>query len=183
MTMLMVLCLPGWNLTRADDHSGALLPLVRASAKRILLAREVALFKWDNGTPVEDIAREQQVIETAARLASARGLDATFVANFFRAQIEANKTVQYSMVADWHRAGTAPAHPPINLPGVIRPQLDELAGTLLADLRETETLRSSKNCETAVAVTVEQYLKDEGRGFTPVESTALDRSMASFCAH
>jgi chorismate mutase len=149
----------------------------------VLLARDVALFKWDSGTPVEDITREQQVIETASRLATARGLDATFVANFFRAQIEANKTVQYSLLADWHRAGTAPTHSAINLAGVIRPQLDGLADTLLGDLKEAAPLRNSKNCETAVAVTVEQYLKDEGRGFTAVESIALDRSMASFCAH
>lgn len=179
----MVLCLPGCNLRRSDVRSEALLPLVAASAKRIILARDVALFKWDTGTPVEDTARERQVTETAARAAGARGLDAAFVANFFRAQIEASKIVQYSMLADWHRAGAAPAHSPISLAGVIRPQLDELGGILLDDLNKAAVLRNSKDCKTAVAVTVGQYLKDEERRFTPVESIALDRSMASFCDH
>jgi chorismate mutase len=48
------------------------------------------------------------------------------VSNFFRAQIEANKLVQYSLLAEWHRAGKAPDHTSVNLANAIRPELDRL---------------------------------------------------------
>lgn len=63
--------------------------IVRASAERIDLAREVALAKWDSGAAVEDLVREQQVIQAVVKAAPQRGLDESFVANFFRGQIEA----------------------------------------------------------------------------------------------
>jgi chorismate mutase len=72
--------------------------LASASAKRIVLARKVALSKWDNKSPVKDIDRENQEIDTAAKNAGERGLDEKYVAAFFRSQIEANKTVQYGLL-------------------------------------------------------------------------------------
>jgi chorismate mutase len=107
----------------AETPSERLQPLVGASAERIHLARQVALAKWDSGAAVEDLVREQQVIQSVIKAAPQRALDESFVANFFRAQIEANKTVQYVLLADWHRIGRAPEHPPINLGAAVRPQL------------------------------------------------------------
>lgn len=67
--------------------------LVGTSARRLAIAEQVALAKWDNGVPVEDASREDQVIVSAAKAGQSRGLDPTSVSNFFRAQIEANKLV------------------------------------------------------------------------------------------
>jgi len=107
----------------AETPSERLQPLDRASAERIDLARQVALAKWDSGAAVEDLAREQQVIQSVVEAAPQRGLDESFVANFFRDQIEANKTAQYVLLADWHRIGRAPDHSPINLGATVRPRL------------------------------------------------------------
>jgi chorismate mutase len=71
--------------TTAESHPEQLRPLVRDSAKRIAVAREVALAKWDSGAPVEDAKRENQVIETAVVTARQLGLSEKFVASFFRA--------------------------------------------------------------------------------------------------
>lgn len=170
------------NTARAeDDADELLLPLVQASAKRISLAREVALSKWDSGAPVEDVLREGQVIDSAAKAAAAHGLDEQFVRNFFRAQIEANKTVQYGLLTDWYRKGTAPVHSPIDLKTAIRSQLDELEVILLGDLKKAFPIRASDKCHAAVAIEVERYLAKEGKNLHTVESLALDRSLASFC--
>jgi chorismate mutase len=40
--------------------------LVDTSARRLLLAKQVALAKWDSRVPVEDPTREAQVITAAA---------------------------------------------------------------------------------------------------------------------
>jgi len=83
-------------------------PLVETSAQRLAIAELVALAKWDSGTAVEDAAREAQIIASTTKAAESRHLDAAWVSNFFRAQMEANKLVQYSLLAEWRRLGRAP---------------------------------------------------------------------------
>jgi chorismate mutase-like protein len=86
----------------ATDH---LQRLVEMSAQRLVIAEQIALAKWDSGTPVEDTFREAQIIASAIKVGESRGLDPATVSNFFRAQIEANKLVQYSLLAEWRRLG------------------------------------------------------------------------------
>jgi chorismate mutase len=121
------------------------------------------------------------VIETAVVTAKKRGLSEKFVASFFRAQIEANKTVQYGLLAQWYRDGKAPSHAQINLKETIRPKLDELQTRLLDDLGGTSAIRRSDDCHAETAVAVGVYLKSEGREMSALESVALDRSLATFC--
>src|SRR5215467_16389026 len=97
----------------AQSATDRLQRLVETSAQRLAIAEQVALAKWDSGTPVEDAAREAQVIASATEAAESRGLDAAWVSNLFRAQIEANKLVQYSLLAVWRRLGKAPDHMPV----------------------------------------------------------------------
>src|SRR5580704_15707829 len=89
----------GLGLMRAQTAIDMFQPLVATSSQRLAIAEQVALAKWDSKAPVEDSIREAQVIAEAVRAARLRGLDETQVANFFRAQIEANKLVQYSLLA------------------------------------------------------------------------------------
>src|ERR1700753_123897 len=96
----------GWAQTAGTQ----LQPLVETSARRLELAREVAFAKWDNGTAVEDPPREEHVIASAVTEGKTEGLDPAVVSRFFRAQIEANKAVQSSLLSTWHRLGKAPDH-------------------------------------------------------------------------
>ena len=166
----------------AENSSERLQPLVKASAERIDLAREVALAKWDSGAAVEDLVREQQVIQAVVKAAPQRGLDESFVPNFFRGQIEANKTVQYVLLADWHRVGRAPVHSSINLAATVRPQLDSLETEILDNLKNVSDIRESPNCQAALATAVGVYLKRQKDRTDNLDAIALDRSMASFCA-
>jgi chorismate mutase len=98
-----------------------------------------------------DVSREAQVIASAVRAGESRGLDQIRVSNFFREQIEANKLAQYSLLADWRRAGNAPDHTPINLANTIRSGLDRVQTKLIAELAETEGIRASASCPTDVS--------------------------------
>src|ERR1700754_5143083 len=93
---------------RAQTAVDQLQPIVETSARRLNLAREVAFAKWDNGAAVEDPPREQRVIASAVAEGKIDGLDPEVVSNFFRAQIEANKVVQSSLLSTWHKEGRAP---------------------------------------------------------------------------
>ena len=155
-------------------------PLVETSARRLVLAKQVALAKWDTQAPVEDLTRESQVITTAAKEGVSKGLDPTFVSNFFAAQIEANKLVQYSLLAEWHRAGGAPKHhQPVSLTEDIRPQLDQIGAALIAELVRTADIRANTSCQDDTAKAVRRYRAQRHLG--TLLGIALDQAMEANC--
>jgi len=165
----------------SGESNHTLQALVDISAQRLEIAEKVALAKWDSGAAVEDAPREAQVIQIAVKDGNALGLDSAQVEAFFRAQIEANKLVQYSLLADWQRQGTAPAHAPVDLVKEVRPQLDEIEKRLIAGLSGTVAARSAKTCHLDVARAVGDYLNAHNLKADSLDAVALDRSMAATC--
>ena len=179
LALVTAFALGGINMAHTQSVSDKLQGLVETSARRLAIAEQVALAKWDSGTAVEDMPREAQVIADAVKVGESKGLDGASVRNFFRAQIEANKLVQYSLLADWRRAGNAPAHEPINLASTIRPELDQVETALITELAETAAIRTSKTCRVDVAEAVGKYvLTHHSR---TLQAIAFDRAMAAFC--
>ncbi len=177
--MIFVLLLCG--IGAAYGQTNGLQPLVETSAHRLQIAEKVALSKWDSGAPVEDASREAQVIQGAVKDGEAKGLDPAFVENFFKAQIEANKVVQYSFLSTWQRLGAVPAHAPVNLVKEIRPELDEIQKQLIVELADTATARASKTCHADVAKSVGAYLQAQKLKTNSLQGIALDRAMAAAC--
>jgi chorismate mutase len=155
--------------------------LVETSAQRLIIAEQVALVKWDKGIPVEDASREGQVIVHAVTAGQSRGLDQQLVSNFFRAQIEANKLVQYALLAEWRRVGKAPDHRPVDLANTIRPELDEVDAALIAELEESTAIRASASCRVEIAKAVGRYLSAHRNSLGPLKAIALDRALALAC--
>jgi chorismate mutase len=173
------------RIARASAQStiGRLQPLVEVSARRLAIAEQVALAKWDSHAAVEDPHREAQVVMSAVKDGESKGLDGKFVAEFFRAQIEANKLVQYSLLAQWHRTGSAPAHKAINLDTAIRPELDKLQLELIRELAETKEIRTSPACPIYIAKAVGKYLQAHKRDDGTLQAIALDRALAATCTY
>jgi chorismate mutase len=164
------------NLSSTDQFGA----LVDASARRIQIARQVAFAKWDSHRSVEDQRREEEVISAAVAQGAARGLDRAFVARFFRAQIDASKFVQYALLSEWRRVGRAPQHAPFDLSRTIRPELDGIESRLIDELALTRNLRRSKSCGPDLNTAIISHLAQH-RNLTPVEVTALRRSLAPVC--
>jgi chorismate mutase len=171
--------LGGTNMAHTQSGIDKLQSLVKTSARRLAIAEQVALAKWDSGTAVEDVPREAQVITGAVKVGESKGLDEASVSSFFRAQIEANKLVQYSLLADWRRAGKSPTHEPINLLNTIRPELDQVQTDLITELADTTAMRASKTCRAEIAEAVGKYVSAHHSG--TLQAIALDRSMAAAC--
>jgi chorismate mutase len=171
-----------WGAASGQSGVGQFDPLVRTSARRLAIAEQVALSKWDSGAAVEDATREAQVIQGAVTAGEARGIDAASVTKFFRAQIEANKVVQYSLLAEWRRQGSAPSHAPINLAGVIRPELDQLQAELVAELVDTKEIRSGARCRIEVATAVGKYVAAHRNERSTLTEIGLDRALSESCA-
>ena len=103
---------------------------------RLLLAPDVAQFKWNHHVPIEDLPREAQVIAALGHRASDLGVPQAWAEAFFRAQIEASKTAQNELFQGWDvfRHGQFPDAP--DLATVTRPKLDKLTDQLLRALAE-----------------------------------------------
>jgi chorismate mutase len=166
---------------RAQTAVNQLQPLVETSARRLNLAQEVAFAKWENGTAVEDPPREEHVIASAVTTGKTEGLDPAVVSRFFRAQIEANKVVQSSLLSTWHKAGKAPEHQTKDLTTTIRPQLDKIQKELIEELISTAPVRASSTCRLDLAKAVSGYLATHQLDAVDVQATALKQSLAAFC--
>ena len=103
---------------------------------RLLLAPDVAQYKWNHHLPIEDLAREAQVIAALGHRAGELGVPQPWAEAFFRAQIEASKTAQNELFQGWDvfKHGQFPAAP--DLATVTRPKLDKLTDQLLHALAE-----------------------------------------------
>jgi chorismate mutase len=99
LVIVVILASNGTGMARAQNGRDELQPLVATSARRLAVAEQVALAKWDSGAAVDDAKREAQVIIAAVKYGESKGLGQTFITNFFTAQIEANKFIQYSLLA------------------------------------------------------------------------------------
>jgi chorismate mutase len=181
LAIVAAFAIGGTGAAYAQNAVEQLQPLVETTAHRLMIGEQVALAKWDSGKAVEDAPREAQVIRDAMKDGAAKGLDESSVSNFFNAQIEANKFVQYALLADWYRAGKAPEHAPVDLLKVIRPQLDEVQKSLIAELVDTAPVRTSKTCRADVAKAVGKYVSTRSLGGGPITAATLDRALAGAC--
>ena len=107
---------------------------------RLLLATDVAQYKWNHHLPIEDAAREAQVIDALGKRADTLGVPQPWAEKFFRAQIEASKTAQDELFRGWDvfRRGEFAGAP--DLATVTRPKLDKLTDELLHAIAENWTV-------------------------------------------
>ncbi|AOW95195.1 chorismate mutase [Rhodococcus sp. WMMA185] len=162
----------------AKTPAPPLQPIVEAVSLRLATADVVASAKWGTPSPIDDPAREIEVLDAMSKTASNEGLSAEWVQRVFRDQIEANKVVQRALFAIW---GAAPDTAPTVRPDLthVRPIIDEQDEVILAQLREQYTLLNSPDCLPALAdatatVSVNQQLD-------PLHQAALARALMSIC--
>ncbi len=127
-----------------ESRTDPIAHLLNLIEQRLALAEDVARSKWNSGAPVEDLARENEIVEAIGRDAGKYGITTAFAKDFFRAQIEASKIVQNARLAEW-RAAKQPkfANAP-DLQRDIRPQLDRLTPAMLEALAPAmQALRAS----------------------------------------
>lgn len=127
--------------------------LLDAVERRLQLAEDVALHKWDQRTPVHAPERERQVLERVAEEAPRHGLTPERAQAFFGDQIEANKFIQYNLLNDWHYRGDAPDTERRDLETEIRPELDALQERLLSNLAQFDR-DALPDCHRQLAVAI-----------------------------
>lgn len=163
------------NAQGATASPDTLAPLLETLNERLNIGDQVALTKWDSGKPIQDSAREAQVIANARTLAEARNLDPNDVAQLIAAQMEANKLVQYGLLAQWQAASAAPDTPRPDLAGQIRPRLDELQSRILQQYADFAPYRHDLQCSARLAKARSGLAKDA------LHELALIRATGELC--
>ncbi|MFC9884131.1 gamma subclass chorismate mutase AroQ [Streptomyces libani] len=164
----------------ATVHSpyGQLRPLAALSAERLATGDLVAAAKWGTGGPVDDPAREREVLRAVADQARELGADPAVTVRIFRDQIEASKVVQRGL----HRAWEAdPGRAPTERPdlGEVRKEINRINGELVRAIAGSPYARSAPYCApllTAAAVRVRHERQLDG-----LHTGALARSLRSVC--
>ena len=115
----------------ADTTPGPAI-LFQLVAQRMALMEDVAHYKFRHQVAVEDLEREQVVLDKALQAAAEAGLDPASVDAYFRMQFQVAKAVQYRALADYMTR--PPGAPAPDLVAEIRPRLIEIGDAILAAL-------------------------------------------------
>jgi chorismate mutase len=118
----------------AAPPSDAIARLKDAIAARLLLADDVARYKWNRDQPVEDPEREVAVLERTTAQAVALGIPEAYARRVVAAQIAASRARQQVLINRWRAAKHTPFADVPDLAVVQRPAIDRATAVLLARL-------------------------------------------------
>lgn len=99
--------------------------------KRLVIMHEVARTKWNQNLPIEDKAREQQILIDLVGKANQYGLEEKFVMRFFQAQMDAAKEIQKSDFIFWKENGVSKFETTFSLKEDLRLYIDQLNQEIL----------------------------------------------------
>nr|WP_286168759.1 gamma subclass chorismate mutase AroQ [Duganella sp. HH105] len=150
------------------DFPWGLEPLRLAIDQRLLLAQAVARAKWNVQAPIEDLGREAQVIQAAVKEGTALGLSKAWIETVFRAQIEASKTVQRELFAQWSAQHAGKFDDAPDLAKTIRPELDRLTTQLLRSMASNQAVLNDESRKAEVTRAMRAL---EARALSPQAAT------------
>ena len=126
-------------------------PLRRLIDARLLLANDVAQYKWSHQLPIDDPQREADIVAGLAQEASELGVPLAWAQGFFHAQIEASKTVQHELFSGWEVFKRGPFPDAPDLASVTRPKIDRINADLMRALADNYAILTDPGQRQAVA--------------------------------
>lgn len=144
----------------APAASGATPPLLQLIDQRLELMKPVALFKYRNHVPVEDLEREAIVLDNATRASQEHGIDPKTSRLFFQVQMKAAKEIQAYWFTRFDQ--DRPRGPTPDLLGHLRPRLITLGDRIIEAIAASESLNRSWR-DTFVEYVDVEGLSDETR--------------------
>jgi chorismate mutase len=160
------------------DTPSPLTALVDAAAQRLQTADPVAANKYKTGGAVDDPAREQQVIDTVTAAANAKHIDAGYVRDVFRNQIDATDSLEHSHFAQWK---IDPASAPATAPelSASRDLIDKLNETMVNEIAAQWGPLHAPTCNTDLENAKNNVVR--ARQLDPLYQQALNYATHMYC--
>ncbi|MFI2617140.1 gamma subclass chorismate mutase AroQ [Streptomyces sp. NPDC018584] len=160
-------------------------PLAELSARRLATADLVAAAKYGTGSPIDDAAREKQVLDAVARAAREAGGDPEATVRIFRDQIEANKVVQRELFRRWDATPSqVPQVPkvPQERPDLaeVREEINRINTDLVRGIAASAGARTAPSCG-GVLTAATVHVRHTDR-LDALHALALGRALRSVCA-
>ncbi|MGW5120014.1 gamma subclass chorismate mutase AroQ [Streptomyces noursei] len=165
-------------LAAAPAPADRLRPLAALSADRLATADLVAAAKWGTDSPIDDPAREREVLAAVAAQARQVGADPEATVRIFRDQIEASKLVQRGLHRRW---AADPAQAPTSRPDLarVRAEIDRINGELVRAVAASPQARTAPGCVPRLAV--DALRVGHQRHLDLLHAAGLARSLRSVC--
>ena len=173
--LILSTLLCGMPLMAHATTDSALERLVALCAERLLLADQVAASKAQTGKAVEDAAREAEQLTLLSAHAQTHHLAPKQVASFFRWQMEANKLIQYQLLAASLSSDGASPMPLEEIRTRLNLLNQELLQTLAPALTELQQGTCHEQLYGAIEAQAEQQKLDA------LHRTALIRAFGDTC--
>lgn len=169
---------PGTAASADNRPSQAVTTLARLAAERVLTADQVAASKWVSGRPIEDPARERQVLADMDVRARELGVDRATAQRIFEDQIEASKIVQRRLHDRW---SANPQEAPTEAPDLtrVRDRINRINAEMLAATREAQPLLAAPECPAARDKARARVAKD--MRLEPPYRQGLHRALERLC--
>ncbi|HEY5743269.1 MAG TPA: gamma subclass chorismate mutase AroQ, partial [Terrimicrobiaceae bacterium] len=144
------------------DSAAKVTSLMEVMKERLLLMHEVAISKWNEKSPLEDLGRERVLVERFAAEAKKQNLPADFATSFLQAQIDAAKILQKKYFTTWN----AENHPDFanarDLKTDLRAQLDLVTNKLFGALADLESAREGEDVPREILGAAPRVLSGNG---------------------
>jgi chorismate mutase len=162
---------------RTGPYAG-LRTIADLSARRLAIADLVAAAKYGTGSPIDDPAREKQVLDAVAQQARYLGADPDATVRIFRDQIEANKLVQQALFRRWE---ADPSQGPKERPDLteVRQEINHVNDALVHAVADSARARSAPYCGGLLTVSAAHVRLE--RQLDALHTAALARSLSSVC--
>ncbi len=129
---------------QGPEKSIPLAELAELVNERLSYMKAVAAYKWEHQLAIEDLEREEIVIQNSMTQAITFGLDPITTQRFFEGQIRAAKRIQQYWFKHWEEYGFDPDQNFGDLKTEIRPALLELGKQILASISELKLWEAPK---------------------------------------
>jgi len=165
----------------ATAHAQPVSPLYRlidTAAQRLATADPVSASKWINGGPITDTARANQVLDSVAADAAARGIDQQYVRAIFTDQVAATEGIEYTRFGQWK---FDPATAPTTAPDLSesRSVIDGYNKTMVDEVALQWHSLHSVGCDAELAGVTAAVTAD--RHLDPLYQQALSSATRSYC--
>lgn len=153
---------PAALTTDPAQGDAALDELLGLMRERLLLMHDVAKWKWNEGKPITDSAREKHLLADLEQRGLAYGLRRERTRAFMAAQIKAGKLIQEADFAAWKESARGRLSDVPDLATNLRPRIDELSDRMLAQLAKVALVIGEEQASANAEQQADAVVRGEG---------------------